>query len=95
MEIFASVPQIVLNPSNLKDRNTGQPLREQSVLLHATGKLSGIEGKVLLRNDEEPLSIGKYDLSGECFSPARYGSIDFKMQRQHFKPMALQQQKAA
>lgn len=90
MEVTASVPQIVINPSNLKDKNTGELLREQTVLLHATGKLSGLEVKVLLNAGDEPLAVNKYDISGDAFAAGKYGSIDFRLNRRHLKPLAVQ-----
>ena len=88
MELIASIPQVIVNPSNLTDKKTGEYLREQTVLILATGRLGPVETKLVLNAGEPPLQAGRYDLSGDVLSHGKWGSVNFQVRRNHLTAIA-------
>lgn len=78
MKIYASVPQIIVRETTLKNKD-GSMAREQAVLLHVEGKLAPLECSVLLRGGTEPFQVGNYEIDPGSFGSGQYGRLEFRL----------------
>lgn len=78
MKIVARVPQIIVRPTRMTDKQ-GNLKQEQVFLLDVEGKLAPMETTIMLEQGQTPYGVGEYDVDGGSFSSGQYGRVEFRL----------------
>lgn len=71
------IPKVVVNPTKLVDKTTGEVKQEQLVKIAHPDLFCEIAGKVLL--DGKPYEPGIYEMAADSLAAGEYGRPSFRL----------------
>lgn len=74
-----SIPKIVVRPTKLVDKKSGEMRNEQLVMITHPELFTPVQGSVLLESGQTPYEVGTYHLGGDSIQPGEYGRPAFRL----------------
>lgn len=79
MSFSILIPKIVVRPTKLVDKKSGNFRDEQLVMIQHPDQFTPVQGSVLLDGDQKPYEIGTYELGADSITPGEYGRAQFRL----------------
>lgn len=73
------IPKIVLKPTKLVNKKTGEMVSEQIVTIHHPEYFTPVQASVLVDDNSKAYETGTYELSSDSLKPGAYGRPEFRL----------------